>query len=169
MEWIDQRLKKTKKQGIRRRYGVGQLVEMCWVGKKSLSKTRKLSLEFNEAIYNEIEEFVGKRNIYSCAMDVVDTDRASPLVPHNFGHSPPTPHVPTSIGMGSPIVLPMPPHVVNSFATTSDTPAGEMPSDDTLGSTGRKYRPVGSKNLVDFAKDYNYEYLKHVEEQGARF
>ena len=43
--------------------------------------------------------------------------------------------------------------------------AAGTPGDDIPGSTGRKRKAVGSDNLVDFVKDFNYEYLARVEAQ----
>ena len=42
--------------------------------KRHLCKNRKLPLEFSERIYNEMESFVGKRQIFGRATDVVDSD-----------------------------------------------------------------------------------------------
>lgn len=65
--------------------------------KKQLSRTRKMSLEFSEAMYAEMEAFVGRRQIFGRAADVVDTDRPVPPVVRNIARSSPTsrepPHV----------------------------------------------------------------------------
>lgn len=45
--------------------------------KRDLCRTRKLPLEFSESMYNEMENFVGKRQIFGRASDVVDSDRIS--------------------------------------------------------------------------------------------
>ena len=49
--------------------------------KKQLSKTRKMSLEFSEAMYVEMEGFVGRRQIFGRASDVVDSDRVPTPAP----------------------------------------------------------------------------------------
>ena len=71
--------------------------------KKELSKTRKMSLEFSEAMYTEMEGFVGRRQIFGRATDDVDSDRPAPPVPRSFCHSTLTSHGPSSIGVESPI------------------------------------------------------------------
>ena len=71
--------------------------------KKELSKTRKMLLEFSEAMYTEMEGFVGRRQIFGRATDDVDSDRPAPSVPRSFRHSTPTSHGPSSIGVESPI------------------------------------------------------------------
>ena len=124
--------------------------------KKQLSKTRKMSLEFSESMYVEMEGFVGRRQIFGRATDVVDSDRPAPPVARSFGRATPSPHVRVSGGVGSPSV---------SAAITSESPTGGTPGDDTPGSTGRKRKAVGSDNLVDFVKDFNFEYLVCVETQ----
>ena len=121
-----------------------------------MSKTRKMSLEFSESMYMEIEGFVGRRQIFGRAMDVVDSDRPTPPVGRNFGHATPSPHGRVSSGVGSP---------TGSAAITSESPTGGTPGDDTPGSTGRKRKAVGLDNLVDFVKDFNFEYLARVETQ----
>ena len=124
--------------------------------KKQLSKTRKMFLEFSESMYVEMEGFVGKRQIFGRASDVVDSDHPAPPVPRTFGRASPSPHVRVSSGVGSP---------AGSAATTSGSPTGGTPGDDTPGSTGRKRKAVGSDNLVDFVKDFNFENLARVEAQ----
>ena len=59
--------------------------------KKHLSKTRKMSVEFSESMYIEMEGFVVKRQNFGCATDVVDYDRVPPPMVRDFGRSPPTP------------------------------------------------------------------------------
>lgn len=59
--------------------------------KKQLSKTRKMSLEFSESMYVEMEGFVGKRQIFGRATDVVDSDRVAPPVSRRFARSTSTP------------------------------------------------------------------------------
>ena len=124
--------------------------------KKQLSKTRKMSLEFSESMYVEMEGFVGKRQIFGRATDVVDSDRVAPPVARHFGRASPTPRASAGAGLGSPVA---------SATTTSDSPTTGTPGDDTPGSTGRKRKAIGSDNLVDFVKDFNFEYLSRVEAQ----
>ena len=124
--------------------------------KKQLSKTRKMSLEFSESMYVEMEGFVGRRQIFGRATDVVDSDRPAPPVGRNFGRAASSPHVRVHAGVGSP---------AGSATTTSGSPTGGTPGDVTPGSTGRKRKAVGSDNLVDFVKDFNFEYLARVETQ----
>ena len=123
---------------------------------KELSKTRKMSLEFSEAMYKEMEEFVGKRQIFGCAADVVDTDRVAPPVPRHFHRSTPPAREPTSVGVGSPNA---------STTATSDSPTATTPGHDMPGSTGRKRKSIGTENLVDFVKDFNAEYLSRIQAQ----
>ena len=59
-------------------------------------------------------------------------------------------------GVGSPIT---------SAMTASGFPTHATPRDDTPGLTGRKGKAVGTNNLVNFVKDFNYEYLARVEAQ----
>ena len=134
--------------------GSGNWWSMSRESKKQLSRTRKMSLEFSEAMYIEMEAFVGKRQIFGRASEVVDSDRVPPPVGGQFSRSPPTPRSHASVGAGSPI---------GSATTASDIPAGATPGDDTPGSTGRKRKAVGTDNLVDFVKDFNYEYLARAD------
>ena len=124
--------------------------------KKQLSRTRKMSLEFSESMYNEMEAFVGRRQIFGRASDVVDSDRVAPLNARQFGRSPPTSRTPRVVGVESPIA---------SATTASASPTRVTPGDDTPGSTGRKRKAIGTDNLVDFVKDFNFEYLARVEAQ----
>ena len=124
--------------------------------KKLLSKTRKMSLEFSESMYIEMEGFVGKRQIFGRATDVVDSDRVAPPVARYFVRSPPIPRPRSDVGVGSPITNAM---------TASESPTHGTPGDDTPGSTGCKRKAVGTDNLVNFVKDLNYEYLTCVEAQ----
>jgi hypothetical protein len=124
--------------------------------KKTLSKTRKMSLEFSESMYNEMEGFVGKRQIFGRATDVVDSDRVSQPAAVRFGRSPPTPRGQSLGGVESPIA---------SATAASGSPSWGTPGDDTPGSTGRKRKAVGSDNLVDIVKDFNFEYLSRVDAQ----
>ena len=124
--------------------------------KRDLCKTRKLPLEFSECMYTEMETFVGKRQIFGRATDVVDSDRlASPPTKH-FGRSPPSPRAHVFVGAGSP---------ATSATTAPGSPPVGTPGDDIPGSTGRKRKAMGTDNLVDFVKDFNYEYLARVEAQ----
>jgi hypothetical protein len=58
--------------------------------------------------------------------------------------------------MGSPI---------GNASTTSKSPIACTPGDDTPGSTGRKRKSAGTENLVDFVKDFNFEYMARKEAQ----
>ena len=124
--------------------------------KKQLSRTRKMSLEFSEAMYIEMEAFVGKRQIFGRATDVVDSDRVPPSATRQFVRSTPVARAQQAGGLGSPIA---------SATTNSDSPTRLTPGDDTPGSTGRKRKAVGTDNLVDFVKDFNFDYLARVEAQ----
>ena len=124
--------------------------------KKKLSKTRKMSLEFSEAMYKEMEGFVGKRQIFGRAADVVDTDRVAPLVPRQFHRSTPPSHDPSCVGVGSPNV---------STTAASDFPTATIPGHDVPRSTGRKRKSICTENLVDFVKDFNHEYLSRIQAQ----
>ena len=121
--------------------------------KKQLSKTRKMSLEFNESMYNEMDAFVGKRQIFGCATDVVDSDRVAPSNARQFGRSTPPARAQCASAGATP---------VGSATTASESPTSVTPGDDTPGSTGRKRKAVGTDNLVDFVKDFNFEYLARV-------
>lgn len=124
--------------------------------KKKLSKTRKMSLEFSESMYNEMEGFVGRRQIFGRAPDVVDSDRVPPTPTRRFGRSPPSPREACVRGLESPAA---------SAGPASNSPSSGTPGDDTPGSTGRKRKALGTDNLVDFVKDFNFEYLARVEAQ----
>ena len=126
--------------------------------KKQLSKTRKMSLEFSEAMYTEMEGFVGRRQIFGRAADVVDSDRVAPPVARHFGRSTPLPREPPFVGEESPIA---------STTAASESPSAPTPGHDTPGSTGRKRKALGTDNLVDFVKDFNHEYLARVEAQDV--
>jgi len=126
--------------------------------KKELSRTRKMSLEFSEAMYTEMEGFVGRRQIFGRATDVVDSDRPAPPVARSFRRSTPTSHGPSSIGLESPVA---------STTAASQSPTACTPGNDTPGSTGRKRKAVGTDNLVDFVKDFNHEYLARADAQDA--
>ena len=124
--------------------------------KKQLSKTRKMSLEFSESMYVEMEGFVGKRQIFGRASDVVDSDRVVPPVARNFGRASPTPRARDVDGLGSPVA---------SATTAPGSRTSGTPGDNTPGSTGRKRKAIGADSLVDFVKDFNFEYLSRVEAQ----
>ena len=124
--------------------------------KKQLFKTRKMSLEFSEFMYAEMEGFVGKRQIFGRATAVVDFDRVAPPVSRRFARSTPTSHAQCVDG----VEIPIP-----SAATASDSPSSGTSGDGTPGSTGRKRKAVGTDNLVDFVKDFTFEYLARVEAQ----
>jgi hypothetical protein len=103
-----------------------------------------------------MEAFVGRRQIFGHASDVVDSDRVPPSAMRQFGRSTPTSRSPSAVGVGTPIA---------SATTASASPTRVTPGDDTPGSTGRKRKAVGTNNLVDFVKDFNFEYLARVEAQ----
>ena len=124
--------------------------------KKDLSRTRKMPLEFSEPMYIEMEGFVGKRQIFGRATDVVDSDRLGSAVPRSFGRSPPTPRSSSFGGATSPSA---------SVATAPQSSRAATPGDDTPGSTGRKHKASGSENLVDFVKEFNNDYLACVQAQ----
>ena len=126
--------------------------------KKQLSKTRKMSLKFSEAMYVEMEGFVGRRQIFCRASDVVDSDRVPPAMPRQFVRSSPPLQSTLVVGSGSP---------TPSATAVSETPSTATPGHDIPGSTGRKRKAVGTNNLVDFVKDFNHEYLARVEAQDS--
>lgn len=107
-------------------------------------------------MYTEMENFVGKRQIFGRASDVVDSDRLASPPSKQFGRSPPSPRVAAHAGDGSP---------ATSSTTAPAQPTAVTPGDHTPGSTGRKRKAGGTDNLVDFVKDFNYEYLARVEAQ----
>ena len=124
--------------------------------KKLLSKTRKMPLEFSEAMYVEMEGFVGRRQIFGRAADVVDTDRLVPSAARHFGRSTPASREPSFVGVES---------LAPSTTAALESPQAGTPGNDTPGSTGRKRKAVGTDNLVDFVKDFNHKYLARVEVQ----
>jgi hypothetical protein len=136
--------------------GSGNWWGMSREEKKQLSKTRKMSLEFSEAMYVEMESFVGKRQIFGRATEVVDSDRVPPTTPRRFGRSPPSPCTQFVGGVGSPL---------GSATSAGESPTRGTPGDDTPGSTGRKRKSTGTDNLVDFVKDFNCEYIARVDAQ----
>ena len=124
--------------------------------KRDLCKTRKLPMEFSESMYTEMESFVGKRHIFGRPADVVDSDRIGSPPAKHFGRTPPSPRPTIHVSAGSPA----------TSSTTAPSPSpGSTPGDDIPGSTGRKRKSTGTDNLVDFVKDFNYEYLARVEAQ----
>lgn len=127
---------------------------MSRVQKKDLFRTRKMSLEFSEAMYTEMEGFVGKRSIFGRSTEVVDSDRTPPPVARQSQRTTPPPRAPSSVGTK------IPPAAV---ATPSDSPTTATPGHDTPGSTGQKRKYVGTDNLVDFVKDFNHDYLARME------
>jgi hypothetical protein len=124
--------------------------------KRDLCKTRKLPLEFSETMYTEMESFVGKRHIFGRPTDVVDSDRIGSPPAKSFARTPSSPRPTIHVGAGSP---------VTSSTTAPSLFAGGTPGDDIARSTGRKRKSAGTENLVDFVKDFNYEYLARVETQ----
>ena len=123
-------------------------------GKRELCKTRKLPLEFSEGMYNEMEAFVGKRQIFGRATDVVDSDRLSSPPSKHFGRSPPSPRAAAFAAANSP---------ATSATTTPVSPLSGTLGDNIPGSTGRKRKSMGSENLVEYVKDFNSEYIARVE------
>ena len=124
--------------------------------KRELSRTRKMPLEFSERMFSEMETFVGKRQIFGRSTEAVDSDRHAAPPRRAFGRASPIVTVPANIVGGSPAA---------STTTTPNTASPGTPGDDTPGSTGRKRKSSGTDNLVDFVKDFNYEYLARVETQ----
>ena len=109
--------------------GSGNWWGMSREEKRDLCKTRKLPLEFSESMYNEMEIFVGKRQISGRASDVVDSDRISSPPAKQFGRSPPSPRPASFVRAGS---------RATSSTTALSPPAGVTPRDDMPGSTGWK-------------------------------
>ena len=107
-------------------------------------------------MYTKMESFVGKRHIFGCPTDVVDSDRIGSPPAKSFGRTPPSPRPTIHVGASSP---------ATSSTTAPTPPAGGTPGDDIPGSTSRKQKSAGTENLVDFVKDFNYEYLARVEAQ----
>ena len=136
--------------------GSGNWWSMSREEKKSLSKTRKMPLEFSENMYKEMEGFVGKRQIFRGVADVLDSDRVSQPSPRQFGRSPPAPRGAAAAGEGS---------AATSSATRDSSPVARTPGDNTPGSTGRKRKASGNDSLVDFVRDFNCDYNARVEAQ----
>ncbi len=90
MGWVDEGLQKLKEyvEGT----GSGNWWGVNREEKRDLYKNRKLPFEFSESMYNEMESFVGKRQIFGRASDVVDSDRLGSPPPKNLPGLPP-PHV----------------------------------------------------------------------------
>ena len=126
--------------------------------KKELSRTRKMSLEFSESMYTEMEGFVGRRQIFGRAADVVDSDRIPPPAVNHSHRSTPTSREQSSAGLGSPLA---------STTAASVSPNASTPGDNMAGSTGRKRKSMGTDNLVDFMKDFNQDYMARVEAQDV--
>ena len=124
--------------------------------KRELSRTRKMPLEFSEHMYSEMENFVGKRQIFARSKEAVDSDRPAAPARRNFARGSPAAYVPGSADAGSP---------ATSTTTTPTSATQGTPGDDTPGSTGRKRKSSGTDNLVDFVKDFNFDYLARVEAQ----
>ena len=86
--------------------------------KRDLCKTRKLPLEHTESMYNEMDNFVGKRQIFGRASDVVDSDRLGSAATKTFGGSPPSRRGPAYVAASSPATsattAPMSPAAVTS-------------------------------------------------------
>ena len=124
--------------------------------KKELSRTRKMSLEFSETMYMEMEGFVGKRQIFGRSTEVMDSNRVtSPVARHSRASTPASSH-PSFVGAASPMA---------STTSASDSPTAGTPGNHAPGSTGRKRKSTGNDNLVDFVKDFNHEYLARIEAQ----
>lgn len=124
--------------------------------KKELSRTRKMPLEFSEAMYMEMEGFVGKRQIFGRATEVMDSDRLSSPPGRHSRASTPASCQPTFVEVASPMASP---------TSASDSPSATTPGNHVPGSTGRKRKSTGTENLVDFVRDFNHEYLARVESQ----
>lgn len=129
---------------------------MSKVEKKELSKTMKMSSEFNQTMYTKMEDIIGKRQIFGRATEVVDSDRIPPPVARQSQRNPPPPRAPFSGGVESPTPC---------AATPSNSPTTPTHGHDSLESTGRKRKFVGTDNLVDFVKDFNHDYHARMEAQ----
>lgn len=75
---------------------------------KLLFKTKKISLEFNESMYIEMEGFIGKKQIFGRATNVVKSDRVAPSETRQFVRSSPIPGVRPTVGVGNPLPAPRP-------------------------------------------------------------
>lgn len=85
-----------------------------------------MSLEFNDAMYVKMEGFVGRRQIFGRASDVVDSDRVSPPATIHFGRAIPSPREPSFFEMEGPMA---------STTAASDSPTATTHGHDTHGST----------------------------------
>jgi hypothetical protein len=129
---------------------------LCRDEKRELSRTRKMPLEFSEFMYSEMETFVGKRQIFGRSTEAVDSDRPAAPARRTFARGSPAAVDPGRADAGSPA----------TNATTTPTSAAQgTPGDDTPGSTCRKRKSSGTDNLVDFVKDFNFDYIAHIEAQ----
>ena len=113
--------------------GSGNWWGMSREEKKQLSRTRKMSLEFSEAMYIKIEAFVGKRQIFGRATEVVDSDRVAPPVAKHFIH-----RLLHRVQMlrwvsGAPLVVPLP------HPTSPPVLHRAMIHPDRLGENGRRW------------------------------
>ena len=124
--------------------------------KREMSRTRRMPLEFTETMYNEMESFVGKRQIFGKATDVLDSDRPAAPLRKQFGRSPPAAFIPSCVPASSP---------TTSATTTPSSTTPATPGDATPGSTGRKRKSSGTDNMVEFVREFNCEYLARVESQ----
>jgi hypothetical protein len=136
--------------------GSGNWWGMSREEKKDLSKSRKMPLEFSENMYVEMEGFVGKRQIFGRASDVVDSDRVSQPSPRQFGRSPSAALAPAGAEAASP---------APNSATRPTSPGARTPGDSVPGSTGRKRKSSGSDSLVDFVKEFNCDHNARVQAQ----
>ena len=98
---------------------------------------------------------LGRKKNLGRTTNVVDSVRLTPPVARHFGRCPPTPCA-LYVGMDSP---------ATSAAIALESPTEGTPGDDTPSSTCRMWKAVGTDNLVDFVKDFNYEYFTHMEAQ----
>lgn len=105
-------------------------------------------------MYIEMEGFVGKRQIFGRQTDVVDSDRLGTPAARSFGRTPATPRSSSQGGATSPAA---------SVGTATHSSRATTAGDATPGSTGRKRKASGDDNLVDFVKEFNYDYKARVE------
>lgn len=90
-------------------------------------------------------------------MDLVNFDRLTPPVARHFGRSL---HTPRALYVGIESLA------TSNAATTPESSIERTPRDNTLGSISRKRKVVGTDSLVDFVKEFNYEYLARAETQN---
>ena len=124
--------------------------------KRELSRTRKMPLEFSETMYSEMETFVGKRQIFGRSSEAVDSDRTAAPARRTFARGAAAVGDPGRSDAGSP---------ATSTTTTPPSASQGTPGDDMPGSTGRKRKCSGTDNLVDFVKDFNFDYIARIEAQ----